>query len=492
MNRSSWIRRIAALAVTLSALGLEAGPEPGGRSVEVSASPPVVTEILGRPTDRSVTVNARADQALELYFEYGPDSGVYVSRTPALTCAALAPTEFLLDGLVADARTYYRMRFRSAGSTGAFEAGVEHSVHTQRSPGSAFTFCIQGDSHPERASQFDGTLYTRTLQTVAAERPDFYMTIGDDFSIDTLQTITADTVAARYVIQLPYLGIVAHSSPLFLVNGNHEQAARYLLDGTPDNPAVWAQNARNRYFPQPAPGDFYTGNTEVVPYIGLLRNTFAFEWGDALFVTIDPYWSSPVVVDGPLYDGPKTADKWQITLGDAQYFWLKRTLEQSKARWKFVFAHHVSGTGRGGVEKAGEFEWGGYNQNGTWGFTSHRPTWPLPIHELMAANHVTIFFQGHDHLFVRQELDGVVYQELPEPADPTYTLWNSDAYTSGVQFANTGYVRVSVSASSVRVDYVKTYLPNDEDSSHQSGEIAFSYTIGSPSTIPPRRRPARR
>ena len=30
---------------------------------------------------------------------------------------------------------------------------------------------------------------------------------------------------------------------------------------------------------------------------------------------------------------------------------------------------------RGGVEIANQYEWGGDNSNGTWGFTASRPTW---------------------------------------------------------------------------------------------------------------------
>ena len=461
----------------------------GWTQVPPAVEMPRVTEVLGRPTDDSVTVNARADQVLEVYYEYGPAPGTYAATTPTVTLAAFSPAEILIHGLEPDARTYFRMRYRSVGSAGPFAAGTEHSFHTQRAPGSGFRFCVQGDSHPERAGrQFDGALYARTLATAAADGPDFYLTIGDDFSIDTLKTIDAASVAERYTLQLPYLALVGQSAPLFLVNGNHEQAARYLLNGTPDSPAVWAQNARNLHYPQPAPDGFYTGNAEEVAHVGLLRNRFAWTWGDALFVVIDPYWSSPVPVDGPLGGGPKTADRWEITLGDEQYFWLKQTLEASTARWKFVFAHHVSGTGRGGIERAGEFEWGGLDADGTWGFTRQRPTWPLPIHQLMAANGVTIFFQGHDHIFVRQELDGVIYQSLPEPADPTYTLWNADAYTSGDKAANSGYVRVTVTAASLRVDYVKTYLPNDESTSRRNGEVAYSYSL--PETALP--RPPRR
>jgi hypothetical protein len=229
---------------------------------------------------------------------------------------------------------------------------------TQRAPGSTFVFAVQGDSHPERAKQmFDSAFYTRTLQTVSADNPDFFLTLGDDFSVDTINqanpaAVTQPQVVERYTIQRPYLDQLGRSASVFLVNGNHEQAARYILDGTPNNVAVWAQNARNLYYAQPAPDTFYSGNSEVIPNIGLLRNYYAWTWGDALFVTIDPYWGSPVCVDNDFYGGNKRSDMWAVTHGDAQYLWLKATLEQSKAKYKFVFAHHVMGTQRGGVDVA--------------------------------------------------------------------------------------------------------------------------------------------
>jgi hypothetical protein len=289
--------------------------------------------------------------------------------------------------------------------------------------------------------------------------------------------VTAGKVAERYVLQRPFLGLIGRVAPVFLVNGNHEQAARYLLDGTPDNVAVWAQNARNAHFSQPAPDGFYSGNAEPIPYIGLLRNYFAWTWGDALFVVIDPYWGSSVCVDAPFDGSPKRTNLWDVTLGEAQYQWLQRTLEQSRARYKFVLAHHVLGTGRGGIELAGGYEWGGRNGNGSWGFAANRPSWSLPIHQLMVANKVTIFFQGHDHIWARQDLDGVTYQTLSEPADPHYTLYNADVYLSGDKLPNTGYTRVNVSPAGVKVEYVRTYLPADETIGRQSGAAAFGYLL---------------
>ncbi len=123
------------------------------------------------------------------------------------------------------------------------------------------------------------------------------------------------------------------------------------MNGTPDSLAVWAGNARNRYYPLPAPDNFYTGDKEPVEFVGLLRDYYAWTWGDALFITLDPYWHSPVVVDNALGTGPgnggrKTRDLWDITHGEAQYRWLQQTLAHSKARYKFIFAHHALGTGK--------------------------------------------------------------------------------------------------------------------------------------------------
>jgi hypothetical protein len=204
---------------------------------------------------------------------------------------------------------------------------------------------------------FDGALYNRTMLLAAADRPDFYFLLGDDFSVDTLnesnpRAVTQPQVVERYRIQRPYLGIPGRGAAIVLVNGDHEPAARNLLDGIPDNVAVWAQNACNSHYPLPAPDGFCSEHPEVVPHIGPLRNHFAWAWGDALLVAIDPYWGSPVVVDGDFYGGPKTADGWLIDHGDARYRRLKEALENSRAKYKFVFIHHVLGTGRGGIDVA--------------------------------------------------------------------------------------------------------------------------------------------
>ena len=413
----------------------------------------VATEILGRPTDTSVTVNVIPVFDMDVVITYGIANGA--SQTVTASGKANTPQEVLLSNLKPDSEYFYSVN-----------GGTQHTFHTARAAGSTFTFAIQGDSHPERTkNQFDPNLYNQTLLSAAAIEPDFYIAIGDDFSVDTLKDVNAETVRALYVNQRQWLGLV--DSPVFLVNGNHEQASMANLDGTPNNVAVWAQTSRNLYYPQPEPDDFYTGDPEPVEHIGLLRDYYAWTWGDALFVVIDPYWHSPQTVDnqyGDSHTGKKDRDLWNTTLGGTQYAWFKETLETSNAKYKFVFTHHVNGTGRGGIELANTFEWGDSKN-----LSAHR-TWDKTIHQLMADNNVTIFFQGHDHIFARQELDGVIYQTLPEPANPFYSWENEDAFTSGDKFPNSGHVRVTVSPDGVTVDYVRSYLEKPD-------EIAFTYSI---------------
>lgn len=439
--------------------------------------------VLGAPTADAVSANIYStDQNGTVIIAYGRVPGIYDKQTPATALTADVPLELRLTGLAPDSPYYYRINFTAASKT-TIDQSPEYSFHTARAAGSAFVFTIQGDSHPEREkTQFNADLYRRTLATALADKPDFHIAMGDDFSVDTLDaaTITAAAVRGRYTLQRPYLGIIGASAPVYLVNGNHEQAARYLLNGTANNVAVWAQTARNSLYSQPAPDGFYSGNPENVPFIGLLRNHYAWTWGDALFVVIDPYWSSPVCVDDPFGGGPKRSNLWDITHGDAQYQWLKATLASSPAKYKFVFAHHVMGTGRGGIELAKLYEWGGYDGNGTsWGFSANRPSWNSPLHQILVDNKVTIFFQGHDHIWVTQKLDGVVYQTLPEPADPNYSLFNADAYLSGDKLSNTGYARVTIGPGTVKVEYVRTYLPVDESAARVNGSVAYSYVLPS-------------
>ena len=433
----------------------------------------MATALLGSPTDHSVNVNVVTAKNIELFIEYKNSTGTSYLRTPAVTAEAGVPKNIVISGLAPDTGYMYHLCYRTVGGN-TIQYSPEFSFQTQRRSGSSFVFDVQADSHlDERAS---GDLYRVTLNNELSDKPDFLIDLGDTFMTDKLPVKNKETYLNQYLQQRSYIGTIGHSVPSFLIIGNHDGEAGYALDGTVGNIAVLSSQFRKLYFPSPEPDGFYTGNSGNEAFTGPRQDYYAWVWGDALFVVLDPYWYT-MTKPGDKIDG------WGWTLGDAQYKWLKQTLGESKAPYKFVFAHQLVGgdsQGRGGTEFASLYEWGGKNADGTWGFDQHRPSWGTPIHQMLVENNVSAFFHGHDHFFAKQELDGVIYQEVPQPATMSSPKGSPGAeygYVNGVILGSPGHLRITVSPESARVDYVQSCLPGDKRYSLENGAVAYSYTL---------------
>jgi predicted phosphodiesterase len=439
----------------------------------------IATALLGRPTNHSVNVNVVPAENLEIFLEYRSSNSTSLLQTPGVVAEAGVPLNIVISDLEPDTGYIYKMCYRRPGDT-TVQCSPEYSFHTQRRPGSSFVFDVQADSHlDERAS---GDLYLRTLTSELGDNPDLLIDLGDTFMTDKLPVKNNKTYLNQYLQQRSYIDTIGHSVPLFLVLGNHDGEAGYALDGTGSNIAALSSQFRKQYFPSPEPDGFYTGNSVNEEITGLRQDYYAWEWGDALFIVIDPFWYTNTKPGG------KT-DGWGWTLGKDQYQWLKQTLEESSATHKFVFTHHLVGgdlQGRGGTEYAFLYEWGGNNLDGSWGFDQHRPGWGVPIHQLLVKNNVTAVFHGHDHLFAKQELDGIIYQEVPQPATISSSKASPGAeygYTSGEMLGSPGHLRINVSPESVRVDYIRSSLPGDDKSGVDTGAVAYSYTLPPRGTI---------
>jgi hypothetical protein len=433
--------------------------------------------ILGRPTDNAVTISILFEQNTDCYFQYGTQSGNYTNTSTTSNLLARVPQEIDLTNLQPNTRYYYRVQYKPAG-TGGYTPSAEYSFYTQRTPGSTYTFTIEADEHLYDKKGVDN-MYRITLANQAADKPDFMLTLGDIFGDDhnPLSTTSHDMDSLHYAYR-PFLGAICHSIPFYVCLGNHEGENDYYYSLTPpNNICVYGTQWRKYYFPNPYPNNFYSGDTVTEPYgIGNPENYYAWNWGDALFVVLDVYRDE--------CDTSAKPQKWDWSLGTNQYNWLKNTLENSTAKFKFVFAHHIRGQGRGGVTNATQFEWGGMD-GGQYKFPQYRPNFAKPIHRLFVDNGVNIFFQGHDHVFAHEVLDSVTYQSVPMAADSTYKigmLANADAYTADT-LDGTGHIRVTVTPECVTVDFVRAYLPADTvNGIHHNREIALSYTIGQCST----------
>ena len=422
--------------------------------------------VLGRPTRDSVTVSVLAYQDAEGCIAYGTQRGSYLQHTPTRQFKKGEPAEIVIGSLRPDTQYFYQLRARGTNT-------VEGAFHTQRSRGSSFTFTITADSHLDDRVSAD--VYQRTLANALADAPDFHVDLGDTFMTEKHEN--RDNAAKQYLAQRFYFGQLCRSAPLFLVLGNHDGEQPARGGSGPDSMAAWSNTMRKRYFPNPYPDGFYSGNANREPHVGLLENYYAWEWGDALFVVLDPFWFSA-------RQRRDAGDNWGRTLGEAQYRWLARTLESSTARFKFLFIHHLAGgetpEGRGGAAVSHLFEWGGRELDGRNTFAQRRPGWPAPIHDLLVKHGASIVFHGHDHLYVREERDGIVYQEVPQPGHSRSDNTRSAAeygYSGGVLQGNSGILRVSVGPTNTLVEYVRAYPAAVKDTTHKDGAVTHRYSL---------------
>jgi len=150
---------------------------------------------------------------------------------------------------------------------------------------------------------------------------------------------------------------------------------------------------------------------------------------------------------------------------------LTSTLQNSTERHKFVYIHHLlvgDAQSRGGVHIANFNEWGGKNMDGSEGFSKMRPGWAKPIHQLLKDNGVSIVFKGHDHLYVKEEMDGLIYQTLPQPSHPGDGTNSAIeyGYGAGKVIGGSGYLRVKTDSDKAQVDFVK-----------YDGSVVDSYSV---------------
>lgn len=447
--------------------------------------------ILGRPTDRSITLSILASTAASVRVSYGADSSPDHLTAP-IQLTPGQPRELLLPDLTPNTAYHYRILDADTRKP-LLPSDKPGTFHTARPPGSSFTFDLQADSHLDAGCRPD--LYQLTLASIAADHPDFLIDLGDTFM--TGKHPSRSSALLQYNAQRYYLGLVSHSAPLFLVLGNHDgEETKKRGASDPDGLATWSCLQRKNFFPNPfpsPPNSFYTGNTAPHPTIGLLHDYYAFTWGDALFIALDPYWTS-----GPGQRSAKGGraggggagnnSGWDMTLGKDQYAFLAKTLASSHAKYKFILIHQLVGgldnAGRGGAEAADFFEWGGHDLDHSDTFAAHRPDFPspaLPVHQLLLKYHVTAVFHGHDHFYAHQLKDGILYQLCPQPAhrNSRSTQAEEYGYKTGTFLPNSGHLRVRVTPANLTLTYIRSATPDLERNALTNGQPADTYSIPS-------------
>jgi hypothetical protein len=375
-----------------------------------------------------MTMKILSDFPASVQVQYRAENTPNELFTDKIAIEKESPTTIILSELQLSTQYEYVLWF-SNGPQCEQTPAPPAKFYTQRYFDETFRFAIVADSHYEMPGM-SVDLFKKVVSNLkqAAQSDlgcDFTIDIGDTFMglpsnkvNDKSSPDLSDLEAAQVYREIFQIySPLARSSPLFLVNGNHDGEIGERIPRTEkvdeqmtSFPITFAK-LRKRYFLNPTPNSFYGGNTDVeFPTLGELGNYYAWNWGNTLIISLDIYWyfmpSSAKLVGTP----------WNWTLGNRQYIWLYDVLNSSGAKLMFVFAHTFPGW-HGDESNADYFEWGGHDEDGTYVFPEKRPGWQYgPIHNILLKFGVSAVFRGHDHLFHDGVKDGIHYLTLPQPA----------------------------------------------------------------------------
>lgn len=400
----------------------------------MAASKIVSASLFGAASSTSATITVKSlssTNSIQAYVEYGYLKTGYELKSSTIQLAKGTSQNIVLTGLKPASTIYYRLRYAS-GTSKTFLSLAQANFATTKEVANS-VFAIQADPHMDENSSAD--VYNGTLAQIVAATPAFLMDLGDIFMVDKLPQKTEANIRARFELMKSFYQKIG-TIPLKICLGNHDGELGYSSFNT--------KKYRKEYFPE---------QTGELAY-------FSFTGPDQIHIVLDPF---TYTMKNP------TAVGWEWTLGKTQYDWLVDTLKNSKERHKFIYIHHLlvgDQTSRGGVEIALKNEWGGKNNDGSYGFDTYRPGWGKPIHQLLIDHKVGFVFKGHDHLYVKQELDGIIYQTVPQPSHPGDKInVNQYGYISGKGVGGSGFLKVSTNSNIAKVDFISF-----------DGKIADSYT----------------
>jgi len=363
--------------------------------------------------------------------------------------------ELELTDLAPGTTYYYRVLARK--SQDDWQPRALHSFRTRPARGETFRFGIFADPH-RSLKHVDNKHWPEWSQLIAAmqaEQVDFVFDLGDTWCVTKpseapvykhLHELYANVMRPTRNGFQAYAGVskLCADCGYYQARGNHEGISDFEV-----NPARSMLRAIMKQFvPNPSGTTYPQGGSQDSDYD---QGYFAFEWGDALFIALDvvKYKDSRKVRKSPA----------RYHIGEDQLAWLTSVLQNSTARWKLLFAHHLFGGacsyGRGGAAWA----------------QRHEQAQIQALCEQYGAHYI----YGHDHLMASEFANGVLYYcagcawGLQFPYGTSNHVDFDVAYPNGFTSTsckskpsacdNNGYTVVEVSADQVLIQY-KGYKGN--------------------------------
>jgi len=256
-----------------------------------------------------------------------------------------------------------------------------YNFKTAPADGEPFKMVVFGDNRPDTDTYVQPSAYSQIIDMVIAEAPDIVVMTGD-----YVYSVTNDLGSneLRWSAFLNVTERLAHYVPIYAAVGNHDTG---LAVGSP----------MINYF------------LDAFEQFGEPSTCFSFDYAGVHFVILDSEVSGP-----------------QGRITGSQSSWLTSDLMSSESRMKLVFVH--------------------------------RPLYPLShigssldvnkterdgLQQLFESVNVTLFVAGHDHLYNRMTVNGVVHLITGGAGAPLYgTPWGG---------AFNHYLRVGVSPSLVNI-----------------------------------------
>jgi hypothetical protein len=96
---------------------------------------------------------------------------------------------------------------------------------------------------------------------------------------------------------------------------------------------------------------------------------------------------------------------------------------------------------------------------------------------------LSIVFHGHDHFYAKQDLDGIIYQEVPQPGTPANGSAPRSAaeygYLDGTILGGPGHLRVGISPQQITVDCLRSAVLPQDGTKVTNRQVVHAYTVPS-------------
>jgi hypothetical protein len=432
-------------AVTTTTMNSTSAPASSESLLGLDGAPMVFT-----PTSSAFSVNAALTggdtSKLSLSARLAGTDTYGDPLTPQIRASAVV--EWAVENLEPNSAYEYRIVAFDGSDEPEGRVLFEGKARTARPPGESFRFAMVSDTHIGAdlaySNQGDELVYAAICAEIEREDPDFMINLGDlldyhQFGFN-VPPPTGEVSQAAYLNYRRSMGNLSGKVAHFGVVGNWDGENGEFTS----EEIMRSRDARMLYTPNPTPETYPEGGSPSQDY-------YAFTWGDALFVVLNvmTYTLTPHLLIG---EG-EAVDDW--TLGAPQLDWLRQTLTESSAQWKFTFIHHTVGGDAGNLA------------NSAYGRGGGRAAYigeQAEIHQLMLDTNSTIFFHGHDHVFVDMEVDGLHYSDPGSAGAP----WKFETADTGyeVYWTESGWSRVNVTPDEVHVEFIA-----------QGGALLHEYTV---------------